>query len=86
MKRKIRLATMTAALALVVTGGVAAAAPAQAADWKAYSVSVQGQSACKGMLTSAIRGKLMTGYKVDLRQPCYHSGGGYWSAYFYYSR
>ncbi len=85
MNLKARLATATlasAALAGVTT--VATTVPAQAGTW-GYSVSVRGESACKGQLTSAIRAKVNLGYTVDLKQPCYHSGNGIYSAYFTYS-
>jgi hypothetical protein len=84
MKLKNRIVTSLLAITLLAGAGVAAAAPAQAGTW-GYSVSVQGYTSCKSMLMSAIRGKLNTGYSVYLEKPCYHSGGGYYSAYFTYS-
>ena len=86
MKIRNRVAAVALTVACMTGIGVATAAPAQAVTWKGYSVSVQGERACKVKLTSAVRAQLMAGYRVDVKKPCYHSGGGFWSAFFLYGK
>ncbi len=85
MKLTTRLATTAAAIALLVGGGVATAAPAQAIPSSGvHYVDGYSLSNCKSILNSGIREKLMFGRAVYDVTPCFKLPSGTWRAVYYW--
>lgn len=86
MRFKSRIATAALATMLLVGGGIATAAPAQAGVPSSGVHYVDGYSLsnCKSILNSGIREKIMFGRTVYNVTPCFKLPSGTWRAVYYW--